>query len=105
MFKNLTASFLKLVQWQPQPNNKIQLFYVKFVIHIGPCSIVSPMVSDSNFTLTVHSPKLNQAKTHFLSHLGEKKGKNMARPRFEPTISRSEVDRANHYFIYHLFEI
>ena len=75
MFKNLTASFLKLVQWQPQPNNKIQLFYVKFVIHIGPCSIVSPMVSDSNFTLTVHSPKLNQAKTHFLSHLGEKREK------------------------------
>ena len=28
----------------------------------------------------------------------------MARPRFEPTISRSEVDRANHYSIVHLFE-
>ena len=40
---------------------------------------------NSNFTLTVHSPKLNQAKTHFLSHLGEKKRKNMARPGFKPT--------------------
>ena len=42
---------------------------------------------------------LNQAKTHFLSHLGEKKRKNMARSGFEPTISRSEVDHANHYSI------
>ena len=30
---------------------------------------------NSNFTLAVHSPKLNQAKTHFLSHFGEKKKK------------------------------
>ena len=29
----------------------------------------------------------------------------MARPGFKPTISRSEVDRANHYSIGHLFEI
>ena len=58
---------------------------------------------DSNFTLAVHSPKLNQAKTHFLSHLGEKKRKNMTRKGFEPTISRSEVGRANHQG--HLFEI
>ena len=28
---------------------------------------------NSNFTPVAHSPKLNQAKTHFLSHLGEKK--------------------------------
>ena len=28
---------------------------------------------NSNFTLAVHSPKLNHAKTHFLSHFGEKK--------------------------------
>ena len=54
---------------------------------------------NSNLTLAVHSPKLNQAKTHFLSHLGEKKRKNMARSGFEPTISRSEVDHANHYSI------
>ena len=57
---------------------------------------------DSNFTLAVHSPKLNQAKTHFLSHLGEKKS--MARPGFEPTISRSDVDCANHYSIGHMLE-
>ena len=60
---------------------------------------------NSNFTLTVHSPKLNHAKTHFLSHFGEKKRKTMARPRFETKISRSEVDRANYYSIGHLFEI
>ena len=60
---------------------------------------------NSNFTLAVHSPKLNQVKTHFLSHLGEKKRKNMARPRFEPMISGSKVDHANHYSIGHLFEI
>ena len=41
---------------------------------------------NSNFTLTVHSQKFGQAKTHFLSHVGEKKRKNMARPGFEPTI-------------------
>ena len=29
----------------------------------------------------------------------------MARPGFEPMIGRSEVHRANHYFIGHLFEI
>ena len=38
-----------------------------------------------NFTLAVHSPKFNQAKAHFLSHVGEKKRKNMARPGFEPS--------------------
>ena len=59
----------------------------------------------SNFSLAVHSPKLDQAKTHFLSHIGEKNKKNMARPWFEPTISRSEVGHANHYSIGHLFEI
>ena len=37
---------------------------------------------NSNFTLAVHSPKLNHAETHFLSHFGGKKGKN--RPGFEP---------------------
>ena len=45
----------------------------------------------SNFTLAVHSTKLNPAKTHFLSHLGEKKRKNMARLGFEPMINRSEL--------------
>ena len=60
---------------------------------------------NSNFTLAVHSPKLNQAKTHFLSHFSEKKRKNMARLGFEPMISGSEVARANHYSIGHLFEI
>ena len=59
---------------------------------------------NSNFTLAVHSQKFGQAKTHFLSHFGEKKEKNMARPGFEPTISRSEVDRANHYSIGPLLE-
>ena len=48
----------------------------------------------SNFTLAVRS----QAKTYFLPHVGEKKRKNMARPGFESTISRSEVNRANHHF-------
>ena len=56
---------------------------------------------NSNFTLAIHSPKLGQAKTHFLSHFWEK---NMARPGFEPTISRSEVNRANHYSIGPLLE-
>ena len=28
---------------------------------------------NSNFTLAVRSPKLNHAKSHFLSHFGEKK--------------------------------
>ena len=28
---------------------------------------------NSNFTLAVQSPKLGQAKTHVLSHFGEKK--------------------------------
>ena len=59
---------------------------------------------NSNFTLAVYSPKFGQAKTHFLSHLKEKKRKNMARPGFKPTISRSEVDRANHYSIGPLLE-
>jgi hypothetical protein len=48
-----------------------------------------------NFTLAVHSTKFGQSQTHFLSHFGEKKRKNMARPGFEPMISRSEVDRAS----------
>ena len=52
---------------------------------------------NSNFTLAVHSPKLGQAKDHFLPHFGEK---NMAKPGFEPTISRSKVDCANHYSTY-----
>ena len=30
---------------------------------------------NSNFTLAVHSRKFGQAKTHFLSHVGEKKEK------------------------------
>ena len=30
---------------------------------------------NSKFTLAAHSPKLGQAKTHFLSHFGEKKEK------------------------------
>ena len=30
---------------------------------------------NSNFTLAVHSPKLGQAKTHCLSHFGEKREK------------------------------
>ena len=59
---------------------------------------------NSNFTLAVHSQKFGQAKSHFLSHVGEKKRKNMARPGFEPTISRSEVDCANHYSIGPLLE-
>ena len=46
-----------------------------------------------NYTLAVCSWKFEQAKTHFLSNVGEK---NMCRPGFETTISRSEVDRANH---------
>ena len=41
----------------------------------------------------------------FCLSLVKRKRKNMARQRFEPTISRSEVDRANHYSIGHLFEI
>ena len=54
---------------------------------------------NSNFTLAVNSPKLDQAKTHFLSHLGEKKKKI-----FEPPISRSEDDGVNHYSIGPLLE-
>ena len=54
---------------------------------------------NSNFTLAVHSQKFGQVKTHFLSHVGKKERKNMARLGFEPTISRSEVDPANHYSI------
>jgi hypothetical protein len=30
---------------------------------------------NSNFTQAVHSPKLGHAKTHFLSHFGEKREK------------------------------
>ena len=54
---------------------------------------------NSNSTPAVRSQKFGQTKTHFLSHFGGKKRKNMARPGFEPMISRSEVDRANHYSI------
>ena len=64
---------------------------------------------NSNFTLAVRSRKFGQDKTHFLSHVGEKKEKkekkNMVRPGSKPKISRSEVDCANHYSIGHLFEI
>ena len=59
---------------------------------------------NSNFTLAVRSPKLWQAKTHFLSHFGEKKRKNVTRSEFEPMISRSEVDHAYHYSIGSLLE-
>ena len=38
-------------------------------------TIVLKSVSNSNFTLAVQSPKLGQAKTHFLSHFWEKKRK------------------------------
>ena len=60
---------------------------------------------NSNFTLAVRSRKFGQTKTHFFSHGGEKKRKNMSRLGFEPSISRSEVDRANHYSIDPLMEI
>ena len=59
---------------------------------------------NSNFTLAVCSRKFEQAKTHFLCHLGEKKSKNMAGPGFEPRISKSDVERANHYTIGPLME-
>ena len=59
---------------------------------------------NSNFTLAVHSPKFGQAKTHLLSHSGEKRRKNMARLEFQPRISRSKVDYANHYSISPLLE-
>ena len=51
---------------------------------------------NSNFTLAVHSPKFGQAKT-FCLILGGKKEKKIARPGFELMISRSVVNRANHY--------
>ena len=60
---------------------------------------------NSNFTLAVHSPEFNHAKTHLLSHFEEKKRKIMARPGFEPMISRWEVHRANNYSMGHLLEI
>ena len=66
----------------------------------GEIELSYPLKSvNSNLTLAVHSPKLGQAKTHFLSHFGGKKRKNMARPGFEPMISRSEVGLANQYSI------
>ena len=50
------------------------------------------LVSSNNFTLTVNSPKLWQAKTHFLSHFeGKKEKKYMARLGFEPMNSRSSL--------------
>jgi hypothetical protein len=52
--------------------------------------------------VAVRSRKFEQAKTHFLCHVGEKR-KNMARPGFEP-ISRSEDDRDKHYSIVPLLE-
>ena len=55
--------------------------------------------ANSNFTLAVHSPKL----TFCLIFLG-KREKKMARPGFEPMISRSEIDCANHYSIGPLLE-
>ena len=51
---------------------------------------------NSNSPLAARSLKFGQAKTHFLSHFGKKRRKNMARPGFKPMISRSEVDLANH---------
>ena len=59
--------------------------------------------------MAVRSRKFGRAKTRFLSHVGEKMTKNMARPGFEPTISRSEVDCkvvdcANYYSIGPLLE-
>ena len=69
-----------------------QVFENEIWLNLCPYTLKSV---NSNFTLEVHSPKLGQAKTHFLSHFGEKE--NMARPGFEPTISRSEADSANHY--------
>jgi hypothetical protein len=44
---------------------------------------------NSNFTLAVRSRKFGQAKTHFLSHVGEKK-KNMARPGIAPLGARDD---------------
>ena len=53
---------------------------------------------NSNFTLAVHSPKLNHAKTLFLSHFGEKKvEKGLYRLGFEPAIFQSEGECVNHY--------
>ena len=43
----------------------------------------------SILTLVVRSLKFGQAKAHFLSHVGEKKRKNIASPGFEPMLSRS----------------
>ena len=58
-------------------------------------TIRTPVKSvNSNFTLAVRSPKFGQAKTHFLSHYGEK---NMTGPGFEPMTIRSEAHLANHY--------
>ena len=43
---------------------------------LGCSKLLSLLKSvNSNFTLAVHSPKPNHAKTHFLSHFGEKKKK------------------------------
>ena len=38
---------------------------------------------NSNFTLALRSGKFGQAKTHFLSHVGGKREKKMAKPGFE----------------------
>ena len=69
------------------------------IFHPTVCQLILTTLKsvNSNFTLAVRSRKFGQAKTHFLSHVGEKKRKNMAKPGLEPTISRSEVDRVNHY--------
>ena len=60
---------------------------------------------NSDFTLAIRSLKFGQAKTHFLvSCWGKKRIRNMARPGIEPTISRSDIDCANHYSIGPLLE-
>ena len=56
---------------------------------------------NSTFTLAIRSQKFGQAK---VSCWEKKEEKNMAKPGFEPTISRSEVDHASHYSIGPLLE-
>ena len=51
---------------------------------------------NSTCTLAERSQKFGQANTHFLSHVWGKREKKMAKPGFEPTISRIEIDHANH---------
>ena len=77
--------FYSFMEWTKTNVVTLYEFLSVFILH-------SLKSVNCNFTLAVHSPKLGRAKTHFLSHFGEKEGKNMARPGFEPTISRSEVD-------------